>query len=298
MNNSASVIAALIYHGLFDYPLTAEEIHKFQTKKTTLVQTRKELEKLIKDRKILRKGEFYFLGKNKKLATIRKNRQKISAKKLKRAKFYANILKSIPTIKLVAISGALAMENSTMSDDIDFLIIAAKNSLWTTRFLSNIMLLPFKRDSKSQKQKDKACLNLFVDELGLKIKEQNLYKAHEICQVKVLWDRNGTYQKFLNANRWIKKFLPNWTPEYKSKLSKRGVTKWSPIPGNWSLLEILLKNFQLSYMKSKITTEKIGEHQLFFHPGHTQSKVLKDYRNLTNKLFRSTITPHGSRKKA
>lgn len=43
-------------------------------------------------------------------------------------------------------------------------------------------------------------------------------------------------------------------------------------------LETILKNFQLAYMKSKITTEKIGDKQLFFHPKKTEKSVLSKYR--------------------
>ncbi len=290
MNISDSIIAVLAYHGIFSYPLKADEIHKYQTKKATFLQTEKTIKNLLEKKTISKKDEFYFLGKNQKLVTLRKSRQRISEKKFKRANFYANILRSIPTIKLVAISGALAMQNSSASDDIDFFIICQKNCLWTTRFMANLALLPFKREPKSRTQKDKACLNLFLDEQALTVKEQNLYTAHEICQLNVLWDRNNTYQKFLKANSWTKKYLPNWVSKIKTKRSKsRGSTSGYLLPGLWPLVESFLKFIQLNYMKSKITSEKIGDHQLFFHPEDTQKQILKKYSSFTRNLDKNRL---------
>ena len=48
--------------------------------------------------------------------------------------------------------------------------------------------------------------------------------------------------------------------------------------------ESFLKKFQLWYMRSKITTEKIGEHQLFFHPQNTQDRALGEYQKRLQKL--------------
>jgi len=291
-----AILATLAYHDIFSYPLTLAEICKFSPEKSNLAKTEKELINLVKNRAVGKTAQYYFLKRRANVVKIRKTRRLVSNKKVKKAQIYAAILKLIPTIKMVAVSGALAMGNSTASDDIDFLIISQKNRLWTARFMANVALLPFKRDPKSPKQKDKACLNLFLDEQALRIEEQNLYTAHEICQLKLLWDRNGTYQKFIKSNSWIENYLPNWKPEATPKPFKnKGIH--SPLTTHHSsVVENLLKNFQLNYMKSKITTEKIGEHQLFFHPQDTQTKVLKKYNYLTNRLLKNKIHLYESRK--
>jgi Rieske Fe-S protein len=43
---------------------------------------------------------------------------------------------------------------------------------------------------------------MFLDEdhLSLPQNEQNLFTAHEVCQLKVLWQRNNLYQKFQKEN--------------------------------------------------------------------------------------------------
>ena len=222
-----------------------------------------------------------------KIVRMRKLRTKYSEAKLKRAAFFAKLLRIIPTVKLVAISGALAMRNSSKGDDIDLVIITSKGFLWTTRFLANMMLLPFKRDPAGQKISDCACLNMFLDESDLSIKDRNIYTAHEICQMKLLWDRNGTYRRFIRANSWIREYLPNWKQEKitspKSQVPSHKSFQF--ITNNLALItERVLRSFQLSYMKSKITTERISSTQLFFHPKDTQKIVLDRYERAIKKI--------------
>lgn len=111
---------------------------------------------------------------------------------------------------MIALSGARAMNNASLADDIDLMIITAENRLWLTRLLVSFLLFPWLR--RGQKISRRLCLNLWLDESALVIKTQNLYTAHEICQLKPLYNRDQTYQKFISANLWYKQFLPNWKP--------------------------------------------------------------------------------------
>lgn len=209
------IISTLAYADIFDYPLKKEEIWRFLLSdiRCQILDVDKGLKELPE---VSQKNNFYFLKKREHLVLLRKKRERWSKEKLKIVQKVANWLKLIPTIKMVAVTGALAMENSNKNDDIDLLIITSKNRLWLTRFLTVILLeLVAKRRHPTDKEvKDKICLNMFLDEGHLEVpkKEQDLFSSHEVCQLKVLWDKNGIYQKFLKANLWSKKFLPNWKP--------------------------------------------------------------------------------------
>ena len=290
MSLQNAVLATLIYHDIFNFPLTLGEIYSLQIKtKSTFKKTKNALGELVHRRLVGEKDGFYYLKGRGKIANLRLFRKKISDSKFKRALFFAGLLRIVPTLKLVGISGALAMENSHKDDDIDLVLVTSAGLLWTTRFLVNILLLPFKRDPKGVKIANKACLNLFLDESALKISPQNLYIAHEICQMKPLWDRDGTYRRFIDQNSWVKKYLPNWEPEWVVN------GKWKMVNGKSKkinslftihnlLIENLLRNFQLAYMAKKVTTEKIGDRQLFFHPQNVSGKILQDYSNRLRKL--------------
>ena len=57
----------------------------------------------------------------------------------------------------------------------------------------------------------KFCFNLFFAEDGLILakKKQNIYIAHELLQLKTIFDRDDHLQKLKYANSWVFKFFPN-----------------------------------------------------------------------------------------
>src|SRR4030042_2392407 len=279
MTLEQAILATLAYHDIFDYPLTLEEIHKYLiAKKATVKAVNLKLHKLRIDRKIEKKKELYCLRGRLHTTNLRRKRKRYSSPKIIRAKFYARILQFIPTLRLVAVSGALAMNNSDKGDDIDLVLITSRGSLWTTRFLANILLLPFKRSPSEKKVTNKACLNVFIDEIKLKISPPNLYFAHEICQMKPFWDRDGTYDKFVKVNNWIRKYLPNWQVSSQFVVHGSQKKKASTVNRQPSTLENFLQSFQLWYMKRKVTSERISKNQLFFHPLNTQDRILDEYK--------------------
>lgn len=279
MTLQEAVIATVTYHDIFKYPLKKEEIQKYLIgKKSNLKTVKKTINQLLKKKLIESKTNYIFLKNKTNLEAIRTKREQYSQYKLTRAKLYSKILHLIPTIKGICITGALSMNNCTKNDDLDLLIFCQKHTLWTTRFLVNILMLPFKRSPNNKNIANKACLNIFIDESDLMIKSQNIYTAHEICQMKLLWDKNNNYLRFIKKNNWYLKFLPNWQPQNRGADKNKYTRIQIPI-----LLEELFKKIQTSYMKSKVTSEIIGDSQLFFHPRNTQNIILnKYYQNLKN----------------
>lgn len=207
-----AILKTLSYHDLFDYPLTLEEIHRFLIgKKASL----RKLQSTINHQpSIINRGGLYFLKGREEIVSLRKRRERISKKKLAITKRIADWLRLIPTVKMVAVTGTLAMKNAKKNDDIDLLVVIRADRLWLTRFLVVLLIeLIAKRPQLEEKKfKDAICLNIFLDERHLQMpkEKQNLFVAHEMAQMKLLWQKDDLYQKFTKANRWVKKFLPNW----------------------------------------------------------------------------------------
>jgi len=207
------ILRTLAYADIFDYPLTAREIHRFliANKSASYISINQALKELTE---VSQKKGFYLLKNREKTVPLRKKRERWSEEKLKIAERVAGWLKLIPTIQMVAVTGALAMKNSDKEDDIDLFIITSVNRLWLSRGLVVTFLRLTGHYWRPGKVKNKICPNMLLDESHLKIpkKEQDLFSAHEFCQLKLLWDRNKTYQKFVKENQWVKRFLPNWKP--------------------------------------------------------------------------------------
>jgi len=152
--------------------------------------------------------------------------------------------------------------------DIDLFIITRKNLLWTTRIFSYFTLKVFGfdlRKSGKNNQKDKLCLNMWMDETDLawRKSDRNLYTAHEIAQVAPLVNKNNTYEKFIYKNKWILKYWPNAVKigKYKEKNGKHVFKNPS-----FSLVEKIAFNMQYGFMKSKITREMVTPTRAIFHP--------------------------------
>lgn len=295
-----SILQALIYADIFDYPLTEEELWrrliKFRVPASRSsvqnLEFRTELEEL-KLKKIGYKKGYYYLAGKEKVVEKRRKRKKYSREKLNIAKNLVKLLKFIPTIQFVGISGGLAVDNADLDDDIDLFIISKNHLIWTTRFLATLLigLTGRRRFPGAKDVKNKICLNMFMDEESLAIceKDQNLFIAYEIIQLKPVFDRSNIYQKFLQENNWVEKYLPNTYGKLtlaKSEKDTSEVAKQSckELLGWWRnqinifwLIENFLKSFQLWYMRKRRTSEVIKEGIIRFHPQDVKDQVLTQF---------------------
>lgn len=277
MANNSSIFKTLIYSDVFDYPLTKEEIWKFLIGEKI---SKKSFEKSLSINifppvKWKHRNGFYFLSGQEKIVGKRVGKKKESQKKLSSAKKIIQKLSLVPTVSFIGISGGLALENSEKNDDIDLFVITSKNTLWITRLILVFLLIIMGQyRGRGKKESQKVCLNMLIDEESLSFpkKRQDLYTAHEIVQLRPVLNRNNVYEKFMNANRWVKKFLPNamdGIKNYESRIKK----EQNPL----FVFEKLAKTLQLWYMKKHRTKETVESHFLAFHPFDYKSFVLKEY---------------------
>jgi len=304
------ILRTIRYFEFFGYPPIIEEIHTFLPKKTTKEKLKKELDylinkKTIKNLKLKIKNSYrYTVGgygiKNIKyqISNVKYflERQKTSQKKLNGRLFrlYIRLLSLFPQIKLIGLSGTMAMMNAKDEDDIDLFIITAQNRLFTGRFMAVILakLLGIYRQRKNKCYMlhvscymNKLCLNLFFDERKLEVPDfkKTEYVAHEVLQMKPLIVREGIYHQFLAANRWVYDFYPNASrsiSNIKNQKLKTHIKNQKYISylicifdilflifniiQDW--IELLIRKFQLYFIKKHQTSEIITNHQLWFHP--------------------------------
>lgn len=274
-----AVLKTLMYADIFDYPLTLREIHKWLiNKKATLRQIEKKLPQ----------ENYYCLPGREKIIKIRKQRQNQSKIYFKKAKIIAQILKIIPWIKLVGISGGLAMENVSRKDDIDLFIITAKNRLWISRFLA-LGLLSLagqrrKRDDLPSKAVGKLCINTLLEEDCLEQSSKDIYLAHEVLQMKALWQRDGVYQKYLENNSWAFRFLPNWTTQVQSEKFNPSTSLGTRVQSDnakfkiFDVIENMAKKIQLKIMQEPKGLERIEDGALYFHPKDCRKEILAKFK--------------------
>lgn len=242
------------------------------------------LDNLIINKKIFYKDGFYYpLFLENKVIGKRCQREIYSKEKIAIAQKTAKILSRIPFIKLIGISGSLAVKNSSPQDDIDLFIISMGETCWITRLMAVLILetLGVRRRPKDINCQNKICLNMLMDENSLEIetKDKNLYTAHEILQLMPLFSKNYIYEKFLKSNKWIKKILPHAYPKFRQK-SSMTEEKTFMISFVLGKINSFLRYLQLFYMSSKKTNETTGYGLIKFHPKDVTSKIINRYNRL------------------
>lgn len=292
-----AIIQTLVYADIFDYPLTKEEIWRFLITDGSLPKVNKEiffkaLETLIprKDAQVVRYKEWFYLKGRAEIITVRVRRRRESQRKMTIARSVARFVSLVPAVQLIGVSGALAVENAKVTDDIDLFIISKKGTLWLTRLLIlGILQILGKRRRWGEKQvENKVCVNMIMDESSLSLpkKRHDLYTAHEIAQLKVLFERDTIYQRFLKANSWGRKFLPNAFFEVmdtrlpQERYEKKHTYLFIEV------LEKIVKKIQCWQIRKHQTREIVSDTLLAFHPLDYKKNTLARYReNLVRYRF-------------
>lgn len=267
-NLSKLLYATVAYADIFGYPLTMEEAVRW------LIGVKVKHLPLNASRWVKQKEQYFMLSGREHLVSLKRRRAQASRQKWIIARKTGFLLRLVPTIKLVGITGALAMNNVTPNDDIDLFIVTKRNMLWTTRLLATMLLdvLGRRRRPNQTQVRNKICLNMFMSEEGLCVArgEQDLFSAHEVLQMVPLWERDSVYRQFLKKNAWVKVFLPNaWEmavrrPQEHERLRVSGYV--SLVTYLFRFIEPVLKRLQERYMHRHRTTEILTNHVLQFHP--------------------------------
>ena len=146
-------------------------------------------------------GGLYFLRGREALLGVRGERARVSARLWRRARRYGRLVGRMPFVRMVAVTGALAMDN-VADGDIDYLVITEPGRLWLCRALVVGLVR-----TAAMRRVD-LCPNYFLSEEAMALSERNLFTAHEVAQMVPL-SGVETYQRLRSLNRWTDTYLPN-----------------------------------------------------------------------------------------
>jgi hypothetical protein len=218
-----AILNTLVYADLFDYPLSAAEIHRYLTGHAA---SRDAVVEALEVDPILRElveatGPWYHLEGREHLADVRSERAAASERLWPVARRYGEIIARLPFVRLVAVSGALAVHNAVPRDDIDFFLLVEPQRLWLCR-LFVLVVVRF-----AAARGHDLCPNYLLSTSRLALGERNLFTAHEAVQMVPL-DGSPWYDAFLEANQWVRTFLPNAldSPQPSRKGARRELGSW------------------------------------------------------------------------
>jgi len=198
-----AIVNTVSYVDAFDYPLTAAEIHRYLVGlplSSQKVQQALGHGPLVPDR-LGYSGDFYMLPGREEVADLRRQRQAVADRLWPEAARYGALIARAPFVRMVAVTGSLAVNNVT-HEDIDYLIVTANDRLWVCRaFVILIVRWAARRGLE-------LCPNYFLTERALRFSQQNLYTAHEVAQMVPLYGR-AVYEALRRVNAWTYRYLPN-----------------------------------------------------------------------------------------
>jgi len=207
--NDASLQTAILhtvaYADIFDYPLTVEEVHRYLELPAPLARVGAVVANgaVSSGRLGWRVCDGYVsLPGREEIVHVRKHRERRAQALWPGALRYASLIASFPFVRMVALTGSLALDNADDRTDLDFLIVTAPDRLWLCRSLLLIIV------RWARRRGDVVCPNYLVSERALALEQRNLFVARELAQMVPLFGLD-VYERMRAANGWSRAYLPN-----------------------------------------------------------------------------------------
>jgi hypothetical protein len=212
-------LQSVVYAALFDYPLTLQQLREGLIGETadegsllTWYQRSEYLQATVDTSD----GYFYPRGRRD-LLTTRTNRERTSRDLLCRWSAPLAVVTRLPFVRMVAVSGSLAHLNADAQADLDLFVVTSPRRVWTVTVTTLLLgrLLGWRRN---------LCLNYVVSERTLWVAPADLFSANQIIHLQPVMG-GDTYRRFLEANRFVERFYPNFAPR---QLRTGSAGAWMP----------------------------------------------------------------------
>ena len=257
-----AVVATLAYADVFGHALTATEVHRHLIAvRATPTQVRAALAQV---GGLSRGNGYYALPGRQAVVATRLRRAATAARLWPRALRWGRALAALPFVRMVAVTGALAVDCVEQGADVDFLIVAATGRVWVCRALVVALARVVSLRGAA------LCPNYLLSEDALEIPVRSLYTAHELVQMVLIAGR-PTFLKMIHANPWVAEFLPNANAAHTvpddARLVGGALTRLAetPLCGKFGdLLESRLRLWQSARLRRKIEAGQLGGREASF----------------------------------
>jgi hypothetical protein len=282
-----AILQTLHYADLFDFPMTLAEIQRYVIgcRADAAAETHELAHNPALRDRVEQTGTLYYLAGRGGLIAVRQERAAASVALWRRARHYIALLRWLPFVRMVAVTGALAMDNVGQRVDIDLLVAAAPGRVWICR---RFLILGVR---VVRLLGDELCPNYVVDVRHLEQTQQDLYIAHELLQMVPLAGY-ALYRAMLQANPWAGRYLPNATPRSAPPPGRgtrlaRGLQALVEAPlrlplfGGWERAELARLQRQLAASRSANAEIVFSPTQCKGHLGAYRASVLDRFTQRT-----------------
>jgi hypothetical protein len=199
-----AILQTILYSDLFAYALTFDEVAHYLIGLTgTVAAIRACLARSswLAERIVEREGYLVVRGREALIAQ-RRDRAATSDRLWRHARRFVRVLRVLPFVRMIALTGSLAMKNSSANDDIDVFIVTAADRVWLARACAIALVYTGKLVGVT------LCPNYVISEHALVLEKRTLFVAHELMQMVPMYGF-AVYEQICAANSWVQALLPN-----------------------------------------------------------------------------------------
>ncbi len=244
--------------------LTREQEAEGEEKRYSLWEVCRELESESVSRYVEQRRGFYMLKGRDGLPEKRIIRNKISETKYKILSRAAWWLRTVPFIRMIAVTGSLALKNAESGSDMDVLVVCERGKIFTGRMLLAFAAHLLGRRRHGRRIANRICLNYFITSSSLEINFKDLFSSGEYYAAVPMWGWN-TFQKFRRKNTWIQRYKPHYEVESVANLKSVSERGWSSVLRGAG--EYLLQSFWIEEFLKKWQVKRIMKNPNTYIPG-------------------------------
>lgn len=199
-----AVLETLAYSDIFDQPLTLSELHRYlHGLPISFAALAAGIDAgACSGLPIQPAGDYFLLEGRTALLDLRAERESRSRSLWPSARKFGRVIGRLPFVRMVALTGALAVWNAGDEPDIDYLIVTVPERVWLSR-LFVLFIVKF-----AARQGIVLCPNYFLTTRRLALADRSIFTARELAQMVPL-SGSEVYAKMRSLNPWADALLPN-----------------------------------------------------------------------------------------
>ncbi len=245
------------------------------------------------DAYVSERGRVAFTGRRP-LFLEHERRERLFARKIRRARRVAAWLVRLGGVRFVAICNTTALAHADEQGDLDFFIITKTGTIWQTRALAALpcKLLGLRPDTHATV--DSVCLSFFIDDCSLDLQSlalsgDDVYLRYWFLSLLPLYD-DGIGGQLWDANAWLRKRHPwaiRWVthPEYRVRRPLFRVPSLGVLEQLAHRLQVAVLGENIREQMNKNTHVVVNDHVLKFH--------VQDGREAVRRLYEERCAAYG-----
>lgn len=235
-------------------------------------------------------------GGARKYARRRLGRHILAQDKWKITRRVARLLAPLPFVRMIGVTGSLALAHTRPASDLDLFIIVRRGRIWTARLwlLLVTQLAGRRRKHWNEEAPDKICLNHYIvdSSLTMAVEIRNLYTAVLYARAIPLTGLS-MYRHWIAANgQWMRRWLmypaaPILAGRQAVKTPRlaRLMQHWveslllEPMGGGleWAAEKVQRRTMLLHTEPGRAGRVVVSDRELAFHPDSKESQVLRRF---------------------